>query len=153
MVADGFDNPNVVERPVVREQAESFDLGAFLLRASIGGLLLMHGIHKMQNGIEPIRQMFAERNWPIALAGLVYVGEVVAPIFLILGILTRPAALVIIVQMLMAVILAHAADVGKLNQGGGWMIELQALYAFGAMAIVFIGPGRWRIGRGDGPWA
>ena len=40
-----------------------------------------------------------------------------------------------------------------LNHGGGWGVELQALYFFGALAIAVLGTGRYAVMSGTGRWS
>src|SRR5512136_3015043 len=75
----------------------------------------------------------------------VYVGEVIAPLFLVLGLGARVAALVIAVNMVMAVILEAHRLALTINAGGGWGLELETFYFMSAVAIVFLGPGRFRL--------
>ena len=42
--------------------------------------------------------------------------------------------------------LAHAGDVFKLGEQGGWAIELQGLFLFGALAVMLLGGGRFSVG-------
>ena len=127
------------------------DTGKLILRLALGILILLHGIAKLTGGIDPIVGMVAKAGLPGALGYLVYVGEVVAPIMVILGVLTRPAALVIAINMVVAVGLAHAAQLFELGKQGGWALELQGMYFFTALAIAMIGAGRFAVQR-PGRW-
>src|SRR5215813_4927156 len=95
-------------------------LGKLLLRLSVGGLMLLHGISKITHGIDMIAGAVKAHNWPEFIAYGVYVGEVLAPALVIMGFWTRLSAAVIAINMIVAVSLAHMNDVGSLNQGGGW---------------------------------
>ena len=130
------------------------DLGKLLLRLALGGLMLLHGIAKVIKGPAAINGMVAAAGFPEQLGYLVYVGELVAPLLLILGVLTRPAALVIAVNMVIAVLLAHSKQLFSLNPAsGGWALELQGFFLFTALAIALLGPGSIRFGRRGGFWA
>ena len=83
---------------------------------------------------------------PGPVAYLVYVGEVLAPLLVILGLWTRPAALVIAINMIFAVGLAHLDQLGSLGKTGGWALELQGMYFFSALALSLIGAGRFSVG-------
>lgn len=120
-------------------------LGKLLLRLTIGGLMLFHGVAKITGGVGGIAAMLEARGLPSAIAYGVYVGEVVAPLLLIVGLFTRLSAAVFAFNMVVAVALAHANDVLKLGEHGGWAIELQALYLLGAVAIALLGPGAWSV--------
>jgi putative oxidoreductase len=130
----------------------SDDAARLLLRASVGGLMLLHGIDKLRHGLGGIKGLLASNGLPEALAYGAYVGEVLAPVLVLIGWFTRPAALVIAIQMIMAVYLAHRADVFALNEHGGYALELNVLYLAGALAIVFTGAGRFSVSRGKGGW-
>lgn len=131
------------------------DLGKLLLRLTLGGLLLLHGIAKVIKGPAAINGMVAAAGFPEQLGYLVYLGELVAPLLLIAGVFTRPAALVIAINMVVALLLAHTKQLFTLNPNtGGFALELQAFYLFVALAIALLGPGAIRLGRrGNGPWA
>ena len=122
------------------------DLGKLLLRFALGGLLLLHGIAKIHGGIDFIIDGVAKAGLPPVLAYGVYVGEVLAPLLLILGIWTRSAALVIVVNMVVALALVHSGDLRSLSPSGGWKLELQAFYLTTALAIALLGPGRYALG-------
>jgi len=122
------------------------DTGRLLLRLTIGLLILLHGVAKLRTGVDPIAGMLTQQGLPGSLAYLVYVGEIAAPLLVIIGLWTRPAALVIAFNMIVALMLAHAAEIFKLGEQGGWAIELQALYLFGAIAIALLGAGRLSVG-------
>jgi putative oxidoreductase len=80
----------------------------------------------------------------------VFIGEIIAPALLILGLLTRASAVVIVLNMLMAVYLAHSHQLFHLTKSGGWLLELQGLYLFGALAIALLGAGRFSVGGARG---
>jgi putative oxidoreductase len=81
----------------------------------------------------------------------VYVAEVVAPILLILGIFTRPAALVIAFDLFMALVLVVQGKAFQIQpQEGALGAELQLLYLFASLAIAFLGSGRFALSKGQG---
>ena len=94
---------------------------------------MLHGIAKLQTGVAGISSNLANAGFPGAVAYLVYVGEVVAPILLIVGLWTRPAALIVAINMVVAILLVHAGQILSLSKSGGWAIELQAIYLFAAL--------------------
>lgn len=137
----------------VNVSTKSDDIGKLILRLAVGGMLLPHGIAKIAGGVEGIAGMLTEKGLPGFMAYGAYVGEVLAPLLVIAGFLTRPAAGVIAFNMVLAIWLAHAADIFSLHpQTGGWAIELAAFYLFGALALVFTGAGRFSASRGRGRW-
>jgi putative oxidoreductase len=122
------------------------DLGKLLLRVSLGAMLMLHGIAKLAGGVDGIVGMLQQRGLPGALAYGVFVGELLAPLAMILGLWTRPAALLAAINMAVAIALAHSADVFKLGPQGGWAIELQGLFLFAALAVMLLGGGRFSMG-------
>jgi putative oxidoreductase len=119
------------------------DFGKLAIRLSVGGLMLLHGIAKIQSGVGGLEKMFADAGLPGAVAYAVYLGEVVGPILLILGCYARIGGMLVAATMAVAVAMAHRADVFVLDpQSGASKIELQLLYFCGALAIVFLGAGR-----------
>lgn len=128
------------------------DLGKLLLRLSVGGLMLFHGIHKLKSGLGFIEKSLVDAGLPAFLSYGVLVGEILAPLLVVLGILSRPAALLEAFVMVMAVYLVHAGELFSLTQHGGHALELQFLYLFGSLAIVFLGSGKYSVSRGRGLW-
>lgn len=106
-----------------------------LLRVSLALLMLFHGWAKIQYGIGSIEAKIAGLGAPGFLAYAVYLGEVVAPLLLLVGLWVVPAALVIAINMLVAFALVHTKQVLMLNNSGGWALELQAFYFVGALVV------------------
>ena len=96
----------------VNEKLSCDDLGKLLLRLAVGGLMLFHGLHKLFGGVGFISGMLVEKGLPGFIAYGVLIGEVVAPILIIVGLFTRPAALVqaftMIVAWLMVGLMRHS---------------------------------------------
>jgi putative oxidoreductase len=124
------------------------DAGLLLLRLGLGALILFHGVYKLTHGIAWIAGPLGKVGLPAWLAYGVYVGEVLAPVLVILGLWARPAALVIAFDMFMAIFLARRGDVAKINPaGGGWAIELELMYLVAALTVALAGSGRYGLGR------
>ncbi|MFN4263251.1 MAG: DoxX family protein [Thioalkalivibrionaceae bacterium] len=121
------------------------DVGKLLLRVSLGVLILMHGVHKVFNGIAGIEGLVVQAGLPAWFAYGVYVGEVLAPVLVISGLYSRIGAMLIAVTMVFAVGLAHANEVFALTRTGGWAIELQWMFFIAAVAVALSGPGRYAI--------
>ncbi len=122
------------------------DLGKLVLRVSVGVLILLHGIFKLQNGVDGIAGMLGNHGLPALLAYGVYIGEVVGPALVILGVFTRIGALLIAGNMLVAFLLAHMQELFSLGKMGGWALELQGMFLLGAIAIALLGAGRFSVG-------
>lgn len=132
--------------------ASHADIGRLVLRLAVGLLILLHGVSKLKSGPGVVVQMLQSHGLPGVLAYGVYIGEIVAPLLIVVGLWTRAAAAVVIINMLAAIALVHAGDLFKLNQTGGWAIELQAMYLFGAVVIALLGAGALSIGGRNGRW-
>ena len=121
------------------------DLGKLILRLALGVLILLHGIGKIRGGVAPIEQLLAAHGLPTFLAWGALVGEVLAPILLIAGFYARIGATLIAINMLTAFALVHVAQLGQLNEQGGWALELQGMYLFTAIGLALLGPGRYSV--------
>jgi putative oxidoreductase len=125
----------------------SEDSAKLILRLAIGGLVLLHGVFKIMNpgAVEFIGGLFTGIGLPAFLAYAIYVGEIVAPIMLIVGYRTKLASALIAITLFVAIVLAHLSQIFSLGETGGWAIELQALYLFGAIAVFGLGAGKYAI--------
>jgi len=135
---------------ITRTSANTQDAGKFVLRAALAAMLLFHGVSKMQNGIGFVADMLAKAGLPAMFGYGVYIGEVVAPLLMLIGVFTRPAALIVVVNMLVAVFLVHTGQFFTHNDTGGWALELQGMFFFAALAVALMGAGRYSAGGTDG---
>jgi putative oxidoreductase len=122
------------------------DRGKLVLRVLLAALILFHGVSKLIGGVGFITGMLTKAGLPTVLGYGVYIGEVVAPLLILFGIFTRAAALVVVVNMIVALLLVHTSQFFTLNETGGWAIELQALYLGTAVAVALLGAGRYSVG-------
>src|SRR5262245_39105828 len=132
--------------------AELEDIGKLLLRLLVAGLMMFPGIHKIVHGPGHVMQDLAEHGLPVVLAYGVYVGEVVAPILMLLGAWTRLAALVYSGAIAFATILVHGADYLTLEPTGAWAAELWVFYIVTPVVVALLGPGRYAFRRAAFPW-
>ena len=123
------------------------DSGKLVLRLALGIMILLHGIAKITGGIGGIEGMLANAGLPTILAYGVYIGEILAPILIIIGLYSRIGAVIIAINMVFAIFLAHANEVFQLTGHGGWALELQGMFLFAAIALALTGPGRFAINR------
>lgn len=122
------------------------NLGQFILRLTVGLLLLPHGISKLLNGHETIIAQLKAHNLPSFLWIGVPVAEIIAPICLILGIFTRLSSTLIIITMIMAFILVHTGSGFAVNlEKGAFNAELSIFYLMTSFAIILLGPGTYSI--------
>lgn len=132
--------------------AARLDVAKLLLRVALGVLILLHGISKIRSGPGMIVDLVVHAGLPAWFGYLVYVGEVVAPVLLIVGLFTRVAAAIIGINMIVAVLLAHAGELLSMSDSGGYALEPQALYFVAAIVVALIGAGRYSIGGIYGRW-
>lgn len=128
------------------------DLGKLILRIVLAALILLHGISKLGGGVGFIGGMLQKAGLPAILAYGVYIGEIVAPLLILAGLFTRAAALVVAINMVVALLLVHTAEFFTLAKTGGWALELQGMYLGSAIALVFLGAGRYSLGGPHGRW-
>ena len=117
-------------------------LGKLVLRLAVGGVVLLHGIAKLRNGVGFIEGVATQHGLPSFIAYGAYLGEVLGPLLMIAGFYARIGALLVAGNMVFAIALVHMGQLGQLNDQGGWAIELQALMLFGAIASMLLGPGK-----------
>ncbi len=122
-------------------------LGKLLLRLMLGGMMLFHGIDKALHGIGFLKGIMTVHGLPEALAYGVYVGEILAPIFIIIGWKSRVWAGVIVINMAMAVYLTKMSAMFKLGEHGAWAVELPMFYLLSALAVALLGSGKYAIIR------
>jgi len=123
------------------------NIGKLVLRVMLGSLMLFHGINKLQHGTGFIKGLVVAQGWPEFLAYGVYMGELVAPVLLILGWRSRIWAGIIAVNMLFVIYLTQLGAFMKLGAHGAWAVELQMFYLLSAVAIAFLGSGKFAIRR------
>jgi putative oxidoreductase len=87
--------------------------GKLVLRLTVGILMLFHGVSKLMHSgsVDFIGSKLTEAGLPALLAYGVYVGEVVAPVMILLGVFSRVGGLIVVINMLFAVLLVHTGDI------------------------------------------
>jgi putative oxidoreductase len=115
-------------------------------------LILLHGISKIRGGPGFILDIVEKAGLPDPFGYLVYVGEVLAPILVVIGLWTRAAALVIAINMIVAILLVHTGELLQISPEGGWALELQGLYLTVPIAIALLGAGRYSVAGIAGRW-
>jgi len=105
--------------------------------------LLPHGISKLINGIDWLSGSLTNVGLPAIIRYGVFIGEIVAPLLLVIGYRARIASLIVAFNMLMTIFLAKRDQLFVIR--GGWAIELNALFLLGALALFFTGGGKYCI--------
>ena len=124
---------------------QSNDIGKLILRVSVGVLMLFHGMNKIIYGVGGVKHLLSESGLPQFLAYGVYVGEVIVPIFLVLGLYARVASLVLAFNMFIAILLAHGDSLFHLSKHGGLVMELPLFYFITSIVIYILGSGRYAV--------
>ena len=123
------------------------DIGKLVLRLTLGILVLFHGVAKLRYGVSGIEDLLRSHGLPALFAYGAFVGELLAPLMVLVGIYARIGALFIAIHMVMAIALAHGSQLADFGQDGGWALELQGFFLFTAIAVFLIGPGTFSIDR------
>jgi len=120
------------------------DIARVILRITLGVLILFHGVHKVIHGIGGVKSMLVSSGFPELLAYGVYVGELIAPIFIILGLYARVAASVLGLNMLFALYLGYSFSF-SVTKYGGLALELPLLYFVMSILVVMLGSGKYGV--------
>jgi putative oxidoreductase len=123
----------------------SDSIGKLILRLALGILILLHGIAKLKGGVGGLTGTVTGAGLPAFVTYGVYVGEVLAPILVLLGWYSRIGAGLIAINMLFAFSLVHRPELLALGKTGGWALELQGMFLFTAIALAVLGPGRFSL--------
>jgi len=118
------------------------DIAKLILRFSVGVMVLFHGFDKVINGIDGVKQLTVSAGFLEFLAYSVFIGEVVVPIFMILGAYARAASLV---NMAVAIFLAYGNSLFSLGKHGAPVFELPFLYLVMSILIFMLGSGKYAI--------
>jgi len=134
-----------------QKKEQYHNIGLLLLRITIGTLIIFHGIANMSSDYAFIKQVLQGYHIPSFVAYGVFVGEIIAPILIIVGVKVRGSGLIVAFNFLISILLAHSSGIFALNQYSGWAIELHLLYLFGATTLFFTGPGNYALST-DSKW-
>lgn len=121
------------------------NVAIFLFRISIPFTMLIYGIDKITNGTGFIGSLLDAYNLPSFLVYGVFIGEIIAPIMLLLGYRSRLAGLLFAFNCLLAILMAQVQYFFTLNQYGGWTLDLLFIYLVAGVAFYFSGAGKHAI--------
>jgi len=116
------------------------DEALLLIRLGFGGFMLTHGIPKISK-----LSNAAEFSDPLNIGGLpslilCLIGEVLAPVLIIIGLKTKLATIPAAITMIVAAFIVHANDDLASK-------EHALLYLIAFVAIFLAGPGKFSIDR------
>lgn len=115
--------------------------GLFVLRVVVGLVFLPHGLSKLKNP-----KSFAQgMGWGVAAGAFLGFIETVSALFMIFGLLTQLAALLLAVVMIGAIYHKTVKWHKKFTGDGGWELDLALLGA--NIALVLGGAGVWALDR------
>ncbi|TNE78889.1 MAG: DoxX family protein [Bacteroidetes bacterium] len=126
-------------------KTKNTDLGLLLLRLALGITMLFYGINKLLYGADFIRTALTDMGLPGIFYYGVFVGEIIAPLLLLLGYKTRIAALIFSFNMLCALLMMKMGLFFSLNNSGGWAIDLIVIYILGGLVLYFTGSGKYAL--------
>ena len=114
------------------------DLGLLILRVSLSAFMLTHGLPKLSRLLEGNADGFPD---PLGIGStmslvLAVIGEALAPVMIIPGLMTRLATIPVITAMSVAAFIVHSGD----PFGGR---EMALLYLTGFIAVLILGPGKY----------
>ncbi len=125
------------------------DLAILLLRITVGGIFIAHGAQKLfgwfgGHGLEGTGQWMASIGLTpgYLMALLAGSGEFFGGLALLLGLLTRPAALVTAVTMLVALLIVHWSN-GFFISNNGYEYALMLMAA--SLVLLLHGAGRYSL--------
>ena len=131
----------------------SDDLGAFIARIALGIVILPHGLQKLLGlfggpGFSGTVDYFVSSGLPAFVAILIIIGESFGALGLILGFLSRLAALGITIIMLGAIVTVHLQNGFFMNWDGskaGEGFEFHLLAIGLALIVLIKGGGIWSV--------
>ncbi len=123
----------------------SNDIAKLLLRLSVGIMILFHGLDKIINGIGGIKHLVISAGLPEFFAYGIYIGEIVMPIFIIIGAYARVASAVVALNMAVAIFLAYGGAIFSLGKHGAPVFELPFLYLVMSIVIFILGSGKYAL--------
>lgn len=121
---------------------QNADMGLLVLRLWLGlSLFLLHGLSKLK-GFSEMSKQFPDPIGigPATSLSLAVFAEVVCALLLAMGLLSRLAAAVLVIQMVVAFTLVH-----KMALSGPQSGELAFIYLAGFVTLLITGPGNFAL--------
>jgi putative oxidoreductase len=115
-----------------------------MLRGVVGVVFVVHGGQKLfVTGLPRFAEMLTQLGVPMPPVAAVVVAlvECVGGVLLILGLFTRPAAALVAIDMVVAILVVHWRR-GFFNPGG---FEYPLTLLAANLALVFLGAGAWSM--------
>lgn len=128
----------------VHRQPSSYDWALLIVRLGVGVIFVAHGLQKITEfGFEGVSGMLAGMGVPApeVLGPVLAVGELLGGLALIVGLLTRVAAVGLAIDMIGAMLLVHLPHGFFLPEG----VEFALLLFLANVAFMVAGAGRYSI--------
>lgn len=135
---------SAADTTVTRSPAVRVDAALLVLRVGLGIVMIAHGLQKFAGGLDGIAGFFGSLGIPAPELAAPFVAtlEVVGGAAVLVGVLTRVFAALLAITLVVAIFTAHLSA-GFYAADGGF--ELPMLAAFGMVALVIAGPGRYSV--------
>lgn len=144
-----LDEPRLVIPALAPFYRRARDISYLLMRVTIGGILLAHGIVKLMGpGLFAFASGLARRaiEPSVPLAFLIFFNETVGAVCLILGLFTRPIAASVAIEMAVITFYIHFKNgFAFTSPGGGW--EYPLMWGLITFAIALRGGGPYSLDR------
>jgi putative oxidoreductase len=113
-----------------------------VVRVVFGGMMFFHGLDKLDRGPAGFGDFLATEGVPLGelMGWVVSFLELGGGLMLVLGLLSRPVALVLAVELVFAIIIVSAANGLIGEEGVGY--ERDLAYIAGFITVALLGPGR-----------
>jgi len=144
--ADGGREPKLIFPGLAGFYAAVSDLWYPMIRITVGGILLVHGWGKIQNGITGLAGYLSKVGLvpPIPFAYVVYINETVGAACIVLGLFTRFFAASIAIELAVALWIVHYAKGFGASAGGYEYVLMWGIIMF---AIALRGGGPYSLDR------
>ena len=126
----------------LNKQLYERNLGILLIRVGTGLVFFMHGVMKLQS-IDMVNKMFNHLGLPAPIGMLIAALETVGGLALVFGVFTRVFAVLLGIEMLIAIFLTGGPNTGWQQH------ELEALLMAVSFGLVYTGSGKWSIWHWD----
>ena len=133
---------------ILKSLSKYSDIALLFLRVGLGIMFILHGLPKMTGGVEVWTKLGGAMSavgisfFPAFWGFMAAITEVFGGFLLILGLLTRPACILLAFTMLIAALMHLQAGDGF--KGSAHAIELCIVF----ITMIFLGPGRISIDKG-----
>lgn len=123
------------------------NLGLLIGRIGLGGMMMFHGIPKLMGGSEKWEGIggsmhnFGINFLPVFWGFMASFAEGIGGLFIVLGLLFRPASILIILTLIVAATYHFSAGDGW----GGASHAIETGFAF--LILLFVGPGKYSIDK------